>query len=443
MWKRTSLMLILILSTGICACQPTPIKSNIAAKDYLQEYINVQADTITADTVEKHWTSTETFASGNTLCIDADVYCNAVQQVPVLSIEPHRFNSIEMEQIAHVFCPDYTICDLGDRLTKEALEQSIIELQEKIFKIKNDIPLIQNKYETIVPDFQKESAISQYQEAIDYYTTQVSDAPSRYDLPITLYKMTDYGSQGEQLNLLAFSDTKEITLDFVNRGNSSLFLLNTVSSDEVNEWLSLHLKPEINCEPDLIDLKIIVDEKVNSMGIDYMELYSIYKSDDVYRFVYTRISQNMQETYTNKYLSTTTSGHDGSANLIDLWGPEYLQIDMKNDSVIKISWYNPADVATIDNSNVRTIPWETVKGVFSRQMSYMLSSDTEARDVYITQIEFGLTKILMKNSRSDYKLIPTWSFFGYDSVRQKADNYICFLTINALDGTVIDRGLMY
>ena len=58
----------------------------------------------------------------------------------------------------------------------------------------------------------------------------------------------------------------------------------------------------------------------------------------------------------------------------------------------------------------------------------------------------GLTKLLMPNSES-YKLIPTWSFLGYDgAVPSQADDAgaaICFVTINALDGSIVDRGNMY
>ena len=56
----------------------------------------------------------------------------------------------------------------------------------------------------------------------------------------------------------------------------------------------------------------------------------------------------------------------------------------------------------------------------------------------------------MKNSRDDYKLIPTWSFMGYETSPSRPEQEgvntgaeVCFITINAIDGTVIDRGLMY
>jgi hypothetical protein len=71
-------------------------------------------------------------------------------------------------------------------------------------------------------------------------------------------------------------------------------------------------------------------------------------------------------------------------------------------------------------------------------------------EVHINRIELGLTKILIKDSKDDYKLIPTWNFMGYETyASDPAQEGInrgageCIMTINAIDGTVIDRGLMY
>ena len=74
------------------------------------------------------------------------------------------------------------------------------------------------------------------------------------------------------------------------------------------------------------------------------------------------------------------------------------------------------------------------------------SPSGEPTAIHINRIELGLTKLLMPNSES-YKLIPTWSFLGYDegfsSQATDVGAEICFVTINALDGSIVDRGNMY
>ena len=151
----------------------------------------------------------------------------------------------------------------------------------------------------------------------------------------------------------------------------------------------------------------------------------------------------------NQHIGTTSTGTDGSAVFMDLWEPEYLYIEIQDGEVVKAAWKNPSDITHIDNENVQTKSWEEIKDIFIDQMEYLLSPETDSKktEVFINRIELGLTKILMKNSTDDYKLIPTWSFSGYDQdtnpESEKVGAPICFITINAIDGSVIDRGLMY
>jgi hypothetical protein len=124
-------------------------------------------------------------------------------------------------------------------------------------------------------------------------------------------------------------------------------------------------------------------------------------------------------------------------------------------------WENRAEITNVDNENVRTKPWNEIQEIFKTQMDYLLTpepvsngNDTsvffEKTDVHINRIELGLAKVLMKDSQDDYRLIPVWSFMGYNTnesfpeqegVNRGAE--VCFITIGAIDGTAIDRGLMY
>jgi hypothetical protein len=126
---------------------------------------------------------------------------------------------------------------------------------------------------------------------------------------------------------------------------------------------------------------------------------------------------------------------------------------------ISLEWINPSSIVNIDNENVKILSWTTIEQIFKNQVDLLLtpapySSSQDAENaifakpttIHINRIELGLTKLLMKNSKS-YKLIPSWSFFGYDENFVDANitpgAEICFITINALDGSIIDRGQMY
>ena len=73
--------------------------------------------------------------------------------------------------------------------------------------------------------------------------------------------------------------------------------------------------------------------------------------------------------------------------------------------------------------------------------------------IWITEIRLGLTRVLEQNADEQAYLVPSWTFFG---VKHLYDNkYISgwegegydgtteILTINAIDGSVIDRNKGY
>lgn len=76
-------------------------------------------------------------------------------------------------------------------------------------------------------------------------------------------------------------------------------------------------------------------------------------------------------------------------------------------------------------------------------------------DLIIDEVVFGYTKVKLTDGR--YMLVPTWDFFGQDIVKSSTADFTVdsrlldeassfrhsYLTINAIDGSIIDRSLGY
>lgn len=69
---------------------------------------------------------------------------------------------------------------------------------------------------------------------------------------------------------------------------------------------------------------------------------------------------------------------------------------------------------------------------------------------HITRIELGLARINYKDDYNSALLVPAWDFFGYITTNGEISeeekllaNKNSFLTINAVDGSIIDRHLGY
>ena len=180
-----------------------------------------------------------------------------------------------------------------------------------------------------------------------------------------------------------------------------------------------------------------------------MSLNMVTENEESYTLYYTRYYNGLPESYVQQHLGTSAIDVDGSGIMMNLWTPEYIEINIYNGEMYEVYWNNPSKLIGIDNENVAIIDWEEAKEIFTDQMDYMLTADLPGgvKEVHINRIELGLVKLLMKDSESDYKLVPSWSFFGYyeDEKTEDAENgaLVCFMTINALDGSVVDRGWMY
>jgi hypothetical protein len=136
------------------------------------------------------------------------------------------------------------------------------------------------------------------------------------------------------------------------------------------------------------------------------------------------------------------------------WRDEKLEISIDKTGVIGFEWINPVRVNQVINNNVEILPFEQIKNTFSKQIlinnAYREEGNTESVEININRITLGLVKIAKKNS-DEYMYVPAWDFFGTiteeyidDMGSYTDDRYgISFMTINAIDGTIIDRNLGY
>lgn len=468
------LTIITLTSCLLTACQPTPEDVVVTNKGDINLEENIQktaapteAATKEAEETKEKWTYEKDYDSGNRLIVDAVMIHADADKLPVLSIAPKMFEGgDQLKKITDIFCPDATVYDQGDQLTKSQLERSIMDVKEEIFRVENNMIPYEGAKGPI-PEDDKGSYLNGLQDLIQYYEEQLKTAPDDSELKQAGYQLVDVGDGSQQSNMLATVNDASLSIGFVNwppdRIGSGFYFqsskfeyLNTNTSDK------FVMPDALEGDAEYIKSKERIDQCIIDMGIDYTSLSAVCKGEDSYSFYYTRDFNGLQETYINQHTGTTITGVDFGP-MIYLWKPEYLWFEVQNDQIVKVTWNNPSEIINVDNENVQTKPWEEIQEIFKKQMDYLMSptpikSDDpstatffiEKTDVHINRVELGLTKLLMKDSQDDYKLIPTWSFLGYQTSASRpaqegvnVGGEVCYLTINAIDGTVIDRGLLY
>lgn len=469
------LFLFVTLIATLClttACKPLPEQHAVMQKGngVLEEMIGQTASPVehanNKTDIPDSWKYEKQYSSGHRLAVDAVLKNSEGTGIPVITVKEKPFeDGQQLKSLVNVFCPNAKVYDAGI-LTKSQIEENIIMQQEELYKLK-----IERKKRE---EDQKNGAITEeidYQAAEEWLNAEIArleeeykNAPDDSDLKESNFQLTFKGDS-YQANLKAIEGDRCVWFAFCNWSvDGGMYLGSEFFMDdseyEYSEIVETFADPlTMSNEAGFIPEKEYIDQCVHNMGIDYMSLDSVCKTTSGYKYFYTRMVKEFSETYTNVYLGTPYNDPDGEV-FRELFKPEHLEIETQNGVVKKVYWKNPTEVTQEDNDNVKTIAWEQVQKTFLKQMDYILSPEpmsnineenatvfTEETEIIIERIELGLTKVFMKDSVNDYKLIPTWSFMGYDKnlvrpgVTPGAE--ICFVTINAIDGTVVDRGLMY
>ena len=125
-----------------------------------------------------------------------------------------------------------------------------------------------------------------------------------------------------------------------------------------------------------------------------------------------------------------------------------------NGEVISLQWNSPFTVLSVENENVPLLSFDRIMEIFKRQVFMSVYCDQGHPITYrITGIQFSYMRVQVKDS-DDYYLLPVWDFTGYMiydwqmspgdmAVARGFFHNMSILTINAVDGSVLDRFLGY
>lgn len=126
---------------------------------------------------------------------------------------------------------------------------------------------------------------------------------------------------------------------------------------------------------------------------------------------------------------------------------ERLYVDVGEDGIFGLRYEYPAQIGNRISQNVRLLPFAQIMDVFGSIAPLTIASTErgENNTLHIDRIELGYMCVQMKNDPTRYQLIPVWDFFGTYSVSGEVYSHYMkpLVTINAIDGTVIDRKYGY
>ncbi len=456
----------IITAFVLAGCQPTPTQEIVVNKRETDLYSeNELADT---GAYEAPATWSETIENGEaTYNIDATVVVPNVTKYPIIEVEPTYFDYSVLDSIVQHIVPNGTMCIEDTKLmTKDSYQD---EINMRLNGIKN--------VDTNLVDFseeQKVAYIEQLQQEIESLMDLYNAAPDKPpSMPISslaemrnqsgefIRSVNVYSEDGSANYQLSLSDPSRDPRE-------AAFRTGFRGSYDVAQAAFVPQVKRIGTFNDLDDARV---EEVAAALIQRIGLADEFSFNGIVQMkgdptgeaaIFTKTYSGIPETYAVALNDVKQMEYGVS------WEPESMEVYLDEGYNVRfIRWSFPSVVGNIVNENVALLPFEQVQGIVRDTLRYYvpdfpLWEGVQHRSMVIERIVLGMMRVKVADSADDYVLVPVWDCFGYfidHYTSQDTSEYVLdqdnnvkidepggvgsFFTINAIDGSIIDRRLGY
>lgn len=141
--------------------------------------------------------------------------------------------------------------------------------------------------------------------------------------------------------------------------------------------------------------------------------------------------------------SKHSEGWNGNDYVKKFWPVECIEFRVNDDGIIGFDYNAPLELVetVVEKSNMKT--FEEVKDTFEKMVLVTNARDDGKTVIDIDRVRLGYARISEADSFDTGLLVPVWDFTGTVTDEYGEANYECIMTINAIDGSIIDRELGY
>lgn len=501
MKKGFAIGIAAVLIVYLAGCQSTPEEPIVVGKgdNWLEEKITEQEDAaLPSDLPESGTRIRETYRHDSrdiTIEVDALVDTQDGKTMPAVKVSPHKFTQAEVDRVYEHYVGDAHFFRVpeGETWTFMAeMNSKDIEAQLEYEKANGSDEDYVQRLENRLKDARQE-----------YMTAK--DASEFPGVSHTLSK-ENWGSHGSITEgVHGYFEKDGLAYRFTaandDNGMSSAMRLQRYSVYDLDVQFEERLgvsadisyldEGESLREISYGDALALAEEAVNAFGAQGMALahaearqYSEDTLESYYTFIFTHEIGGVLCKY-----DPMSVGSDDGYN--EPWSYEKLIVNVDAHGLKSAGWIAPCDITEQLSESTSMIPFEEVMNCFSKMAfiknSYLENSlkmtitvtDIDGDSAYaedaglpdaaaggtsytvdslvlhVDRITLGLMRV---QSGSEYLLIPVWDFYGYQQLLTAEgedisslgsgeggyDLYeVCLLTVNAIDGSVIDRCLGY
>ncbi len=464
--KYYLLLIIFIMAALSAACQPTPDEPAVVGKnDDLEEKIQ---QTAPPDSLEQQagqyeiWQETLKFNAGSVL-IDAAVVRPDVSAIPVLDVVPHEFTPEEAQRLVDLFMQGQPIYEYQNAFTKEDCTEEILKMQAELQEAESG----GGEYKT---EAARLSAISMLKDSIEYLEELYEQAPAakagltpatvefkEAEDPLSEYTrgmsiQADLGKDEPAWLTISMTDDNYDNTVWFNNGEQRNAPYTELDATETLSGQNITLKAaQAEAESLLRDIgieavqlsssKVLVDVTDIADKANYPSALSDPDREKFYVLCYAPVYYGVPVT---NVPSCSGMLSDDTATFNFIWIREQIEIKMDDSGIVRFVWTSPGEVTGVVNSNVQLIDFKTIKERFRDQIAYEKEWNAPGSRFKITinKIQLGYMRVRVKD-KDAHRLLPVWDFIGDWDTGSQVESGTSFMTINAIDGSVIDTELGY
>jgi beta-lactamase regulating signal transducer with metallopeptidase domain len=467
---------LLLFACFTTACQPTPEKPFVISKqdNPVEEAVKANA---TADATEiqksKNALAEEIQKLGAklkmdfkpnksvTIKVDAKIAVPEYKQLPMVRVQPKNFSKEQFDTWAKLLtdgAPLYVVSNRGPSLSKEEISAMLIRLQG--YALNKNLPnYVKNGLKGRIEMLKEEAADANSKADEKLYDGALVKAGENKSFK-TITQLKSYmgkeiaaelslwqsisGTQDQmQFDINDLSATYNTFEPYTGMDGKNIKLSYKEAKEKAEEFVR---------KLDGENSNLVIYESSVGYQIDTYAGYTKETSPQAYAFKFARSYDGVTAKKVN-YLHGVNQDVDYSKQV----SPELFFIVIDDQGVRMASWQDPAKTAEKVADDVPLKSFESIKDIFTQyckqKFTWVPVDDALGPNLTATlnvkRVELNLMTIPEKDNLQNYITVPVWDFIGdmkYDGKKVAQDGYpayelqdISILTINAMDGAVIDR----
>ena len=405
--------------------------------------------------------------------VDANVVVPTRNVMPVIKIKPAELSQEMADSIINALFGNnqlYYPQTFSDR-TKDEIMEEILRLKKGDTDLANndreaydafiapELERLEKQYSTALDEYVPKQNDGEFEEYV-FDSNNIDDINARQMLfgdHIDQISVTGIGLNGEEAfltiqkneynqGIFEFYDVQDGDIE---ASGTSVFLpINKVNPDSL---------PEISTEEaqaiasDLVFNMGFSDFLISDIGVGlastyYFEDADYYDGDKCYVLIYTK-DYGFPINYIANKLNRIEYGLP--------WNYETLKIFVEDTGVRRVIYQSPSDTIDVVSESVELLPFEDIMARFKAQMLIQESYQEEfvKHETFdIEKIQLGLGRILLYAESNEYLYVPVWDFYGEykpiyvdpnDPSNTDQELGYSYMTINAIDGSIINRSIGY